>query len=59
MSPALKVLDWFAPADWRSLSDVDYDLGSLGPVLVPGTHLVIRGDKANRLYVVNRTTWEV
>ena len=49
----LQVLDWFAPADWRELSDVDYDLGSLGPVLVPGTSLVIGGDKASNLYLVD------
>ena len=54
LSPSLQVLDWFAPDDWRDLSDVDNDLGSLGPVLVPGTSVVIGGDKANNLYLVNR-----
>lgn len=52
----LHVIDWFAPADWKELSDVDYDLGSLGPVLVPGTNLVIGGDKAGNMYVVNRSS---
>jgi hypothetical protein len=54
LSPSLQVLDWFAPDDWRELSDVDYDLGSLGPVLVPGTNLLIGGDKASHLYLVDR-----
>jgi hypothetical protein len=54
LNPELQVLDWFAPSDWRDLSDVDYDLGSLGPVLLPGTNVVIGGDKASNLYLVNR-----
>ncbi|MBV8818523.1 MAG: hypothetical protein JO022_09220 [Acidobacteriaceae bacterium] len=53
LTPDLRVIDWFAPADWQDMSDVDLDLGSLGPVLVPGTDLVIGGDKADNLYVVN------
>ncbi len=54
LSPSLEVLDWFAPFDWHTLSNVDYDLGSLGPVLVPGTSLLIGGDKANNMYLVDR-----
>jgi hypothetical protein len=50
----LTLLDWFAPADWQELSDVDYDLGSLGPVLVPDTDLLIGGDKFGNVYVLNR-----
>jgi hypothetical protein len=54
LSPSLQVLDSFAPDGWRELSDVDYDLGSLGPVLVPGTNLLIGGDKARHLYLLNK-----
>jgi len=54
LSPSLEVLDWFAPADWHSLSNVDYDLGSLGPVLVPNSTLLVGGDKANNMYLVDR-----
>jgi outer membrane protein assembly factor BamB len=54
LSPSLQVLDWFAPADWHALSNVDYDLGSEGPVLVPNTTLLIGGDKANNMYLVDR-----
>ncbi len=41
-SPVLA--DWFTPANARWLSDHDYDLSG-GAALVPGTHLVIGGDK--------------
>jgi len=34
LSPELKVLDYFAPADWARLNAGDIDLGSLGPVLL-------------------------
>ena len=48
LSPFLSVVDWYAPPDWHEMSDVDSDLGSLGPVLVPGTHLLIGGDKKSQ-----------
>jgi hypothetical protein len=54
LSSSLALLDWFAPADWQELSDVDHDVGSLGPVLVPDQDLLIGGDKDGNLYVVNR-----
>jgi hypothetical protein len=56
LSENLSVLDWFAPADWLTLSDDDYDLGSLGPVLVPGSNLLIGGDKAGNLYLADRAS---
>jgi hypothetical protein len=55
LSQNLSVQDWFAPADWLTLSDDDFDLGSLGPVLVPGSNLLIGGDKAGNLYLADRT----
>ena len=54
MEPDLHVVDWFTPKDWSWLSDYDYDLGSLGPVLAPGTNQLIGGDKFGFLYLVNR-----
>lgn len=54
LDTGLNVLDWFAPSDWKSLSDVDYDLGSLGPVLVPNSDKLIGGDKYGNLYVISR-----
>ena len=44
--------DWYTPANWQTLSDNDYDL-SAGPALVPGTHLLVGGDKSGNLYLVN------
>jgi uncharacterized protein (TIGR03437 family) len=46
------IADWFTPADWQFLTDNDFDI-SAGPVLIPGTHMVIGGDKAGQLYLVN------
>jgi hypothetical protein len=53
LSPNLTVLDWFTPKNWSALSDGDYDLGSLGPVLTPG-RFFIGGDKAGNMYLVDQ-----
>ena len=37
LTPALKVVSQWAPTDWANLSAQDWDLGSAGPVPVPGT----------------------
>jgi len=55
LDQSLAVQDWYAPPDWQTLSDDDYDLGSLGPVLVPGSKLLIGGDKTGNLYLADRT----
>jgi hypothetical protein len=44
--------DWYTPSDWQFLSNNDYDL-SAGPAILPGTHLLIGGDKQGNLYIVN------
>jgi hypothetical protein len=44
--------DWFTPANWQTLSDVDADL-STGPAVIPGTHSIIGGDKYGQLYLLN------
>ena len=54
LSPTLKVIDWYTPPDWNFLSDYDYDIGSLGPVLLPGTELMLGGDKLGQLYLIER-----
>lgn len=46
------ITDWFTPSDWQFLTDNDYDL-SAGPMLIPGTHTLIGGDKAGQMYLVN------
>jgi hypothetical protein len=44
--------DWFTPAIWKTLTDVDADL-STGPALIPGTHKIVGGDKYGQLYFLN------
>lgn len=44
--------DWYTPSNAQWLSANDYDL-SAGAALIPGTHLVLGGDKFGQLYLVN------
>ena len=48
----LRLLDYFTPFNQSCLSSSDSDLGSGGPLLVPG-HELISGGKEGRIYVVN------
>jgi outer membrane protein assembly factor BamB len=43
LSPALAVLDYFAPTNWASLNAGDLDLNSLGPILLPGGRVLAVG----------------
>jgi uncharacterized protein (TIGR03437 family) len=45
-------LSWYTPADWKSMSDADFDL-SAGPALIAGTKTLIGGDKAGNLYAID------
>lgn len=49
----LTIQDWFAPSDQQSIDEDDEDLGSAGPILIPGTNLLITGGKQGTLYLVN------
>ncbi len=42
-TPNLSVVDWFAPRDELSRSNVDADLGNVGPLLIPNTSRVFLG----------------
>ena len=58
-SSGFQVRDYFTPFNQEQLNDSDLDLGSLGPILLPdqpGPHprLLITGDKAGNLYVIDR-----
>jgi outer membrane protein assembly factor BamB len=55
LSPDLKLLDWFTPANQRCLGRLDVDLGSAGPVLLTasGLHLVVGGGKEGVLYLLD------
>ncbi|HXA53209.1 MAG TPA: hypothetical protein VNV86_22985 [Candidatus Acidoferrum sp.] len=46
---------WYTPADWKSMSDNDFDL-SAGPSLVSGTHTMLGGDKGGNLYALDGDT---
>jgi len=45
LSPALKRLAYWAPSNWVQLNDNDWDLGSAGPIDVPGTSLLFVAGK--------------
>jgi hypothetical protein len=45
LTPSLTPLDYFIPANFASLNAVDDDLGSSGPVSLPGTSLIAMGGK--------------
>ena len=55
LNPAngLSLADWFTPSNWSTLDSGDTDLGSSGPMLVPGTGLLAGGGKSGILYVLN------
>jgi len=47
LSPALKELGFWAPTDWAALNNGDRDLGSGGPIQVPGSSLLFEIGKSN------------
>ncbi len=49
----LKLVDWFTPSNWLTLDNQDLDLTSSGPMLVPGTTLLVGGGKTGLMYVLN------
>lgn len=51
----LPVVDWFTPYNQEYLDQHDIDLGSAGPLLIPGTNLVLSGGKEGKLYLLNRS----
>ena len=54
LDPQLGVQDWFSPADEKSWSDQDLDLGNCGPVLIPGTRLLfVGGTKYGRGHLID------
>ncbi len=45
LSPGLARLGYWAPSNWVALNDNDWDLGSAGPIAVPGTSLLFVAGK--------------
>jgi uncharacterized protein (TIGR03437 family) len=57
LSPGkLAVSDWFAPDDVQMLNDTDDDLGASGPMLIPGTNLLVTGGKQGTVYLLNTSS---
>jgi hypothetical protein len=50
----MKVMDWFAPYRQKWLDTFDFDLGSAGPIWIPGTQQIVSGGKQGMLYVLDR-----
>src|SRR4029077_21165863 len=46
-------LCFFPPRDFEALNDRDADLGSTGPLLIPGTTLLLCGNKKGILYLID------
>ncbi|GAA0400674.1 hypothetical protein [Streptomyces luteireticuli] len=53
LRPDLTVADWFSPFDNAALDAADLDLGSAGPLLVPGTRLLLGGGKTSKFYLLD------
>jgi outer membrane protein assembly factor BamB len=49
----LALEDFFTPHDWAALNESDSDLGSTGPLLIPGTDLLLCGNKKGILYLLD------
>lgn len=53
-TPNLTVIDHFTPFNQEDLDRYDEDLGSCGPMLVPGTNSIFAGSKHGKLFVLDR-----
>ncbi|MEO7326269.1 MAG: hypothetical protein ABIW82_15715, partial [Dokdonella sp.] len=47
------MLDWFTPSNFSSLNDNDADLGGSGPILLPGTDLIVGAGKSGVFYMTH------
>ncbi|MGW1077232.1 hypothetical protein [Streptomyces sp. NPDC002537] len=53
LTPGLGLVDWFAPFDNATLERFDIDLGSAGPLLIPGTRRLLGGGKEGKFYLLD------
>ncbi len=51
----LRVRDSFTPYNQQALDAADNDLGSSGPIIIPGTNLMTGGGKEGKLYLMDRS----
>jgi hypothetical protein len=49
----LTMKDYFTPDDYATLASDDLDLGSSGPMLIPGTSLLLHGGKESIFYLMS------
>jgi hypothetical protein len=52
-TPDTPMLDWFTPSVYDELNDTDADLGGSGPILIPGTDLIIGAGKSGVFYMTH------
>jgi len=48
------VVDYFTPYNWEELWDLDLDLGTAGPLIIPGTNNLFGCSKQGYCYVVDK-----
>lgn len=53
----VELVDWFSPFNQDDLNMEDGDLGSSGPLLIPGTKLLVGGGKEGKLYLIDRNNF--
>lgn len=49
----LRLVDFFTPSNWHALNIADADLGSSGPIFLPGTSLALTGGKEGKAYLLD------
>jgi hypothetical protein len=50
---SLMIVDYFTPHDYEYENLHDEDLGSTGPLFVPGTHVLVCGNKKGELFLLD------
>jgi len=50
-TPDSPLLDWFTPSAYGLLNNFDLDLAGSGPILIPGTDLIVSAGKSGYFYV--------
>jgi len=53
LSPLLTLKDGFAPTEWAKENSDDADLGSMGPVLLPGASRVVAAGKRGSVFLLD------
>lgn len=53
LSPDLRLLDGFAPTGWAQENSADADLGSSGPLVLPGARRVLAAGKGGEVYLAD------